>query len=102
MEFVNTSILAQEQRIALMEKENAALKLQLEKRQNIEYENELWERLGNYAVYLKVVVSEIPESMQKSEHATREIISQTFGNFFECAGLITAQMLFEKIGKQQD
>lgn len=101
MEFVNTSILAPEQRIALLEKENAALKLQLEKRQNIEYETERWERLGNYAVYLKAVVSEIPNQFQRSEHADKKLIETTFKDFFEMTGLLTALMLFDKMEKQQ-
>lgn len=102
MEFVNTSILSPEQHIALMEKENAALKLQLEKRQNIEYETERWERLGNYAVYLKVVVSEIPNQFQRSEHADKKLIETTFKDFFEMTGLLTVLMLFEKMDKKSD
>ena len=90
----------QEKYIAVLEKENADLKQQLEERQNTEYEYENWDRLGNYAIYLKAVVREIPCQFQRSEHADKEFIEATFKEFFEMNGILTATMLFEKIGEQ--
>lgn len=102
MKFIDSSKFTPEQQVIVLEKENAALKLQLKERQNIEYEDENWARLGNYAVYLKVVVSEIPASFKREEHESPEIISKTFGDFFECSGLLIAQLLHEKIRKSAD
>lgn len=101
MKFIDSSKFTPEQQVIVLEKENAALKLQLEKRQNIKLEDEYWERIGNYAVYLKVVVSEIPASFKREEYESPEIISKAFGDFFECSGLLIAQLLHEKVRKQQ-
>jgi hypothetical protein len=100
MDFIDKSKLSPEQHIVLLEKENAALKLQLEERQTVKYEDENWARVGNYAVYIKTAVSEIPASFRREEHEDLNLISESFGNFFECTGLVIAQLLRKEIKKE--
>ncbi len=99
---VPKTFLDMEQRIEHLEKEKADLKRQLGDRQNIPYENEFCDRVGNFSVYLKVAVCEAPDFIRKDEYADKEIVFKTFGDYFENAGLLTAQLVFESIIKEHN